>query len=216
MLCVLFFCVFLWEKEHWGVVCGVLSFTKDIFSLTELTDVTDLICAQFRAHRTPPAYRVHRALLPKVAVRFCEIGWLNVSVGLCMICSSVFFCEKKNTPTLWDDTQTTRWGGFSLTLGRFISHRAHRVNRAFLRTVSNSQKASGIQISQSVTAKDRYWMLSVRCWWLAKERHQSESIFPSRHKQRRRGISVITPLSIRRGAGGEASLGCNALCYRLT
>ena len=31
-----------------------------------------------------------------------------------------------------------------------------------------------------------------------------------------RGISVITPLSIRRGAGGEASAGCNALCYRLT
>ena len=26
-----------------------------------------------------------------------------------------------------------------------------------------------------------------------------------------RGISVITPFSIRRGAGGEASLGCNAL-----
>ena len=31
-----------------------------------------------------------------------------------------------------------------------------------------------------------------------------------------RGISVITPLSIRRGAGGEALCGCNVLCYRLT
>ena len=31
-----------------------------------------------------------------------------------------------------------------------------------------------------------------------------------------RGISVITPLSIRRGAGGEASVGCKVLCYRLT
>ena len=31
-----------------------------------------------------------------------------------------------------------------------------------------------------------------------------------------RGISVITPLSIRRGAGGEASVGCNVLCHRLT
>ena len=30
MLCVLFFCVLLWEKEHWGVVCGVLFFKKDI------------------------------------------------------------------------------------------------------------------------------------------------------------------------------------------
>ena len=37
-------------------MCGVLSFTKDIFSLTELTDVTDLICAQFRTHEkvAPP------------------------------------------------------------------------------------------------------------------------------------------------------------------
>ena len=48
---------------------GVLSRTEDILfshreylslsqrvflSLTELTDVTDLICAQFRSHRTPP------------------------------------------------------------------------------------------------------------------------------------------------------------------
>jgi len=32
--------------------------------------------------------------LIKVAVRFCEIGWLNVSVECCVFCSSVFFCEK--------------------------------------------------------------------------------------------------------------------------
>ena len=31
-----------------------------------------------------------------------------------------------------------------------------------------------------------------------------------------RGISVITPFSIRRGVGGEASLGCNVLWNRLT
>ena len=40
------------------------------------------------------------------------------------------------------------------TLGSFFSHRAHRVHWAFLRTVSNSQNASGIQISQSVTANE--------------------------------------------------------------
>ena len=51
----------------------------------------------FRAHRTPPAYRVHRALLPKVAVRFCDIGWLNVSVGLCVFCSSVFSVRKRTS-----------------------------------------------------------------------------------------------------------------------
>ena len=30
-------------------------------------------------------------------------------------------------------------------------------------------------------------------------------------RRKRRGIPVITPLSIRRGAGGEASVGCKAL-----
>ena len=39
---------------------------------------------------------------------------------------------------------------FFLTQGSFFSHRAHRFNRALLRTVSNPQKASGIQISQNV------------------------------------------------------------------
>ena len=51
-----------------------LSLMVDIFSLTERTEFTELFGAQFRAHRTPPAYREHRALLPKMAVRFCEIG----------------------------------------------------------------------------------------------------------------------------------------------
>ena len=32
-----------------------------VFSLTELTDLTDPFCALFRPHRTPPAYRIHRA-----------------------------------------------------------------------------------------------------------------------------------------------------------
>ena len=44
------------------------------------------------------------------------------------------------------------WGGFSLTEGIFFSHRTHRFNRASLRTVSNSQKAFGIQISQNFIA----------------------------------------------------------------
>ena len=47
----------------------------------------------------------------------------------------------------------SRWGVPSLTKGISFSHRTHRFNRTYLRTVSNSQKASGIQSSQSVTAK---------------------------------------------------------------
>ena len=30
-----------------------------------------------------------------VAVRFCDIGWLNVSVDLCVFCSSVFSVRKR-------------------------------------------------------------------------------------------------------------------------
>ena len=82
-LCVFCSSVFFCEKKNncetrWGG-----------FSLTERTEFTELFGAQFRAHRRPPAYRGHRALLPKMAVRFCEIGWLNVSVGLYVFCSSV-------------------------------------------------------------------------------------------------------------------------------
>ena len=36
--------------------------------------------------------------------------------------------------------------------GEFFSHRTHRFYRIFLRTVSNSQNASGIQNSQNVSA----------------------------------------------------------------
>ena len=59
-----------------GVVCGVtpiglLAYFVKVFllrwrvlSLTELTDLTEPICALFRSHRTPPAYRYHRGLTP--------------------------------------------------------------------------------------------------------------------------------------------------------
>ena len=59
-------------------------------------------------------------------------------MGLCVFCSSVFFCEKKNIVGVCVDS--------------FFSHRAHRVHGGFKRTVSSPQNASGIQSSQSVTA----------------------------------------------------------------
>ena len=59
-------------------------------------------------------------------------------------------------------------GLLTFFVGSFFSHRTHRFNRTYLRTVSNSQNASGIQNSQNVSAKEGCWMLGVRCWWLAK------------------------------------------------
>ena len=66
--CVFCSSVFLCEKKNncetrWGV-----------FSLTELTDLTEPFCALFRTHRRPPAYRIHRTFQLKMVVRLCDIG----------------------------------------------------------------------------------------------------------------------------------------------
>mgnify|MGYP001744491169 FL=1 len=61
---------------------GVFSLTEDIpfshagyiFSLTENTEVTEVLSAQFRAHRTPSAYRVHRAFQLKKGVGCWVLG----------------------------------------------------------------------------------------------------------------------------------------------
>ena len=117
------------------------------------------------AHSFEPTERLRHtefteAFQLRLAITFCDIGWLNVSVKLCVFCSSVFFCEKKNNCE-------TRWVVPSLTKDISFSHRTHRFNRTHLRTVSNPQKASGIQNSQNVIAKDGCWVMGVRCWWLA-------------------------------------------------
>ena len=64
-LCVLFICVLLWEKERTLHVRKNVWDSLGSFFLTEPTDLTEPICAQFRVHRRPSAYRYHRALLPK-------------------------------------------------------------------------------------------------------------------------------------------------------
>jgi len=74
----------------------------------------------FRSHRRPPAYRVHRALLLKVAVRFCEIGWLNVSVHLCVFCSSVYSVRNRTHP-LYEITHKQLAGEFFLSRRVFFS-----------------------------------------------------------------------------------------------
>ena len=55
------------------------------------------------------------------------------------------------------------WVFLSTTLGRFFSHREHGGHGGFKRTVSSTQKASGIQSSQSVTAKKGCWVIVVMC-----------------------------------------------------
>ena len=64
-----------------------------------------------------------------------------------MLCV-LFFCVN-----LWEiectlNEKRDAWG----SLGRVFSHRTHRYYRTFLRTISNSQNASGIQSSQNLSA----------------------------------------------------------------
>ena len=65
--CVFCSSVFFCEKKNALESRGESFLLCWIFlSLTERTEFTELFGAQFRAHRTPPAYREHRALLLKV------------------------------------------------------------------------------------------------------------------------------------------------------
>jgi len=75
-----------------------------------------------------------------------------------MLCVLFFcvICEKKNIGEL-------SWGVPSFTKDISFSHRTHRLNRIFLRTVSIPQNASGIQNSQNVIAKEGCGVMSGRC-----------------------------------------------------
>ena len=66
MLCVLFFCVFLWEIEQLRDSLGrFFSHRTHRFNRT--------ICALFRTHRGPSAYREHRALLLTLGWKLWEV-----------------------------------------------------------------------------------------------------------------------------------------------
>ena len=53
------------DKIRLMQVAGEFFLSRRVFfSLTERTEFTEHYCAQFRAHRRPPAYRYHRGLTP--------------------------------------------------------------------------------------------------------------------------------------------------------
>ena len=92
-------------------LAGEFLLSRRIFlSLTELTDLTEPICALFRSHRRPPAYRVHRALqLILVGRPLCSLYaegvlWARNSAQKCSVksVSSVrernTLCERRNSP----------------------------------------------------------------------------------------------------------------------
>ena len=136
-MCVLFFCVFLWEIERSH--CMIQHTNNSLGSIFShrAHRVHWAFWRTVRAHRRPPAYRGHRTLLPKMAVRFCEIGWLNVSVEYRVFCSSVFSVRKRTSLRL---------------AGEYFLSQSAQSSRRFLAHISSPQKAFGIQRTQSVSA----------------------------------------------------------------
>ena len=122
-LCVFCSSVFLCEKKnncetHWGGI-----------SLTDLTDLTDPFCAQFRFHRTPPAYRIHRTFQLTSAITFCNICRL-----LADVCVFSLFAERLLSlcETLWEikhaTAQDVRWMA-SVPLWKSVRDRIHHEPR---------------------------------------------------------------------------------------
>ena len=99
----------------WEVMpVGLLTFFVGSFSLTELTDLTELFHQRFELTEGLRHTEFTEAFQLRLAVTFCDIGWLDVSVNLCVFCSSVFFCEKKNAPS-WE-IERTLWMSKTLTI----------------------------------------------------------------------------------------------------
>ena len=107
---------------------------------------------------------------------------------------------------LWEIERTlvTRWDACN-SLGRFFSHRAHRVHGAFL--AHCFEPTEGLRHTEFTEASppaplrmERGVVCEVTPIGLLLIEDGPLNILRTY-----RGISVITPLSIRRGAGGEAS-----------
>ena len=141
----------MWERTleiRWGVlsltentevteVLSALIHSWKVFSLTELTDLTELFGARFEPTERLRHTEFTEAFQLRLAVTFCDIGWLNVSVRCCVFCSSVFFCEKKNALESRGESFLLCWIFLSLTeLTDLTEHiyalfRSHRTPPAY-------------------------------------------------------------------------------------
>ena len=98
-------------------------------------------------------------------------GWFSAVIKRLLESDREYYLSRRTFLSLTEHTDFTvvfkthvgSLGVLFLTKDISFSHRTHRSNRIFLRTVSNSQKAFGIQISQNVTAKEECWVMVVRC-----------------------------------------------------
>ena len=160
MLCVLFICVFLWEKENTWESWGGFSFMLDMFF-------------SHRAHgghggfkRTVSSPQNASGIQSAQSVSAkdgCKVLWYLYAGGLLWnaVCS-VLLCKSVRKKRL-----RLAVGRFFFYAGYVFLSQSAQSSRSFLRTVSSPQNASGIQSSQSVIAKGGCWVLGIRCWGLA-------------------------------------------------
>ena len=109
---------------------------------------------------------------------------------ICVICEKKYNCE-------------TRWGGFSLTelteLTELFRQRFEPTEGLRHTEFTEASPPAPLRMERGVVCE-----VTPISLLLIEDG-------PLNILRTYRGISVITPLSIRRGAGGEASVGCNVL-----
>ena len=112
-----------------------------------------------------------------------------------MFCSSVFFCERKNILRLAGEFFLTERTEFTELFGAHFDPTEGLRHTEF----TEASPPAPLRMERGVVCEvTPIGLLIIGDGLLNIQRT-------------RRGISVITPLSIRRGAGGEASVGCKVL-----
>ena len=121
-----------------------------VLSLTERTEFTEPFGAPFESTERLRHAENTEAFQLTLAVTLCDIGWLNVSVKVCVFCSSVIFCERKIVGY-------SQWGVFSLTERTEFTEPfgAHFEPTERLRHTENTE---AFQLTLAVTLCDIGWL----------------------------------------------------------
>ena len=97
-LCVFCSSVYSVRKRTFAKLAGEFFLSqRTFFSLTERTEFTEVFGAHFEPTEGLRHTEVTEAFQLRLAVTLCDIGWLNVSVGLCVFCSSVYSVRKRTS-----------------------------------------------------------------------------------------------------------------------
>ena len=146
--------VFFCEKKNIGNVWGEVVLSRWwVFSLTERTEFTESFGAHFKPTERLRHTENTEAFQLRLAVTFCDIGWLNVSVAF--VCSVHLCSSVRNRMHPLDKIRLMQVAGefFLSTWGGFFSHRAHRVHWVFWRTFRAHRTPSAYREHRGLSTK---------------------------------------------------------------